>query len=225
MVRESYQQQLADLRTDVRDLGREVQQSLSSGLTAIREGHQEMGDRLEEWDDRIDARTADIEHRCTELIALQQPVAGDLRQIISAFKIATDLERVADLAVNLAEYAALSEAFVLLPKDRLLELGELAIEMLEASLEAFQAEDAEKAEAVIRRDKEVDDGCLALRRDVLTKLIEQGEQPHSSDESREIASNTMTVLWSIRDLERVADHAVNICARTIYWLRADVSYI
>lgn len=225
MVRESYQQQLDDLRSDVRKLGRQVQESLSTGLTAIREGHREMGETLEERDDRIDAQTAQIENQCTELIALQQPVAGDLRQIISAFKIATDLERVADLAVNLAEYAALSEAFVLLPKDRLLELGTIAVEMLEASLDAFHAEDADKAESTIQRDREIDDGCLELRHEVLTKLIEQGEHRYSEDESRDMASNTITVLWSIRDLERVADHAVNVCARTIYWLRADLTYI
>lgn len=225
MVRESYQQQLEGLLESVSEMGRGVREGLDLGLKAIREDDRALGRHLDEWDDAIDDAALDIEKRCTDLLALQQPVAVDLRQILSAFKIVTDLERVADLAVNLGEYALVSEAFVLVPKEELLGLGEFAGRMLDDALSAFRGKDTERAQEVIIRDREMDQRCWDLRSEVLTQIIQSAAERQSSEEAQEIAANIITVLWSIRDLERVADHAVNIGARTIYWLKADPKYI
>lgn len=225
MVRESYQQQLEGLIDSIDEMGAKVREGLSMGLQALRDDDPEIGRSLDDWDDAVDQMNLDVERQCTDLLALQQPVAIDLRQIVSAFKIVTDLERVADLAVNLGEYSLASEAFVLVPKEKLLGLGRFADQMLQQSLEAFRAQDTEQARSVIGEDREMDQRCWDLRTEVLTEIIKSASERQTSQEAHEIASNIITVLWSIRDLERVADHAVNICARTIYWLEADPKFI
>lgn len=225
MARVSYQRQLDQLLAQVSEIGHEVRNGLGMGLTAITTHDHELGRSLDAWDDAIDDRTLEVEHQCTNLLALQQPVAIDLRQILSAFKIVTDLERVADLAVNLGEYALESEAFVLVSQGELKQLGELADGMLHDALEAFRHKDTEKARKVIKRDRDMDQGCWNLRSAVLTEIIRTASERTSSEQAQEIADDIITVLWSIRDLERIADHAVNICARTIYWLEADSTYI
>lgn len=225
MVRESYQQQLEGLIGSVAEMGRRVREGLDMGLRALREHDHELGRSLDDWDEAIDQMNLDIERRCTDLLALQQPVAVDLRQIVSVFKIVTDLERVADLAVNLGEYALATEAFVLVPKEKLLGLGRFAGEMLQDSLEAFRTQDTTLAKEVIDRDRRMDQRCWDLRTEVLTEIIKSAGERQSSERAQEIAANIITVLWSIRDLERIADHAVNIGARTIYWLEADPRFI
>ena len=225
MVRESYRQQLEGLIRAVEDLGRRVDEGLVLGLKALRDHDREIAEGLDDWDDTVDAKTLEIEKRCTDLLALQQPVAVDLRLILSAFKIVTDLERVADLAVNLGEYAMASEAFVLVPKEELLELGAFARGMLRDALKAFHDRDVEGAKAVIFRDREMDRRSWALRAEVLTQIIRRARETLSDEDARKLAENVITVLWSIRDLERVGDHAVNIGARTIYWLTANPEFI
>lgn len=225
MVRESYQQQLEGLIDSVSRMGEETVKGLRMGLQAIRDHDRELAEGLDAWDDTVDRWALDLEKTCTDLLALQQPVAIDLRLILSAFKIVTDLERVADLAVNLGEYAMASEAFVLVPKTELLGLGEYACRMLEGSLYAFRGRDPDRAKDVIYQDKEMDQRCWDLRTALLTQIIRSARQTLSAEEARKIAGNVITVLWSIRDLERVGDHAVNICARTIYWLTANPEFI
>lgn len=225
MVRESYRQQLEALVEAVSLMGKEVLEGLRMGLQAIRDHDRALGASLDDWDDTPDQLALEIEKKCTDLLALQQPVAVDLRLIVSVFKIVTDVERVADLAVNLGEYALVSEAFVLVPKEELLNLGQLARHMLEDALEAFRTRDLARSKEVIKRDHELDQRCWDLRTEVLTEIIRSAGKAHSSKEAKKIADNTITVLWSIRDLERIGDHAVNICARTIYWLTANPEYI
>ena len=225
MVRESYQQQLDELLESVSDIGHQVRDGLDMALRAIKNHDRELGESLDDWDDAIDDHSLEVERQCTNLLALQQPVAVDLRQILSAFKIVTDLERVADLAVNLGEYAIDTEAFVLVPQEELMNLGQFAGGMLHDALEAFRAKDTDGSLEVIKRDREMDQRCWDLRSEVLTGIIQTANERQSSEHAQEVASNIITALWSIRDLERVADHAVNICARTIYWLDADSTYI
>jgi len=224
-LRESYKQQLDGLLKSVYGMGQRVVEGLKMGLRAMRDHDRALAESLEPWDDTIDRTALDIEKQCTDLLALQQPVAVDLRLIISAFKIVTDLERVADLAVNLGEYALVSEAFVLVPKGELLQLGQFACDMLGDCLEAFRSRHLDKAKEVIKRDRQMDQRCWDLRTEMLTEIIRSAGKAHSLEQAKKIADNTITVLWSIRDLERVGDHAVNICARTIYWLTANPEYI
>ncbi|OGF56819.1 MAG: phosphate transport system regulatory protein PhoU [Candidatus Fraserbacteria bacterium RBG_16_55_9] len=225
MVRESYRQQLDGLLEFVCGMGQLVVEGLNKGLQAIRDHDRALALSLEPWDDTIDQMALDIEKKCTDLLALQQPVAVDLRLIVSVFKLVTDLERVADLAVNLGEYSLVSEAFVLVPKEQLLQLGKIASEMMNDSLEAIRTRDVARAKQAIARDRVLDQRCWDLRTEVLTQIIRRAGHANTSEQAKKIADNTITVLWSIRDLERVGDHAVNICARTIYWLTSNPEFI
>lgn len=216
MVRESYKHQLEGLTRSVREMGLKVIEGLDLGLRALREHDRTLAESLDAWDDSVDELNIAIEKECLDLLALQQPVAIDLRLITSVFKIITDLERAADLAVNVGQYGMDVGVFVLVPKEELMALGEFAREMLRDAVDAFIAKDIERSQEIIRRDEQMDERCWQLRRRVLAKLLELARQAHSPQEAKEFVDDVIPVLWSIRDLERVGDHAVNISERTIY---------
>ena len=225
MVREAYQRQLQQLDEAVQQMGTKVLEGLEMALRALKEHDLALAHSLDAWDDAVDEMNLQIEKQCTDLLALQQPVAIDLRLITSVFKITTDLERAADLAVNLGQYAADSEAFVLVPKGELLRLGEFAKDMLHSALEVFAKRDVPRAEHLIERDRQMDQLCWDLRRRVLTELIANALEGRTPQQAQEIAGDVIMVLWSIRDLERIADHAVNIAGRTIYLVSGSNEYI
>lgn len=216
MVRESYKQQLERLTLSVREMGAKVIEGIELGLRALREHDRALAEGLDAWDDQVDELNLAIEKECLDLLALQQPVAIDLRLITSVFKIITDLERAADLAVNVGQYGMDVGVFILVPKEELVALGEFAREMLRDAVDAFIAKDIERSEEIIERDEQMDERCWQLRRRVLAKLLELARQAHSPQEAKEFVDDVIPVLWSIRDLERVGDHAVNIAERTIY---------
>lgn len=216
MVRESYKQQLERLTLSVREMGAKVLEGLDLGLKALREHDRALAESLDAWDDQVDELNLAIEKECLDLLALQQPVAIDLRVITSVFKIITDLERAADLAVNVGQYGMDVGVFMLLPKEELTALGEFAREMLRDAVDAFVSRDTKRAEEIIQRDERMDARCWQLRRKVLAKLLELAREAHSPQEAKEFVDDVIPVLWSIRDLERVGDHAVNICERTLY---------
>jgi len=216
MVRESYKQQLERLTQSVREMGEKVLEGIDLGLKALREHDRALAESLDTWDDQVDELNLAIEKECMDLLALQQPVAVDLRLITSVFKIITDLERAADLAVNVGQYGMDVGVFVLLPKEELTALGEFAREMLRDAVDAFVTRDTARAQEIIRRDEQMDNQCWHLRRKVLAKLLELAREAHSPQEAKEFVDDVIPVLWSIRDLERVGDHAVNISERTIY---------
>jgi len=225
MAREAYQRQLQQLDQAVQQMSEKVLEGLEMALRTLKEHDLELARSLDAWDDAVDEMNLQIEKQCTDLLALQQPVAVDLRLITSVFKIITDLERAADLAVNLGEYAKDSEAFVLVPKEELLRLGEFAGDMLREALDTFAKRDVLRAKELIERDQQMDQLCWDLRKRVLTKLMENARQSHTQKQAQEIAGDVIRVLWSIRDLERVADHAVNIAGRTIYIVSGSKEYI
>lgn len=216
MVRESYKQQLERLTLSVREMGAKVIEGIELGLRALSEHDRALAEGLDAWDDQVDELNLAIEKECLDLLALQQPVAIDLRLITSVFKIITDLERAADLAVNVGQYGMDVGVFVLLPKEELTALGEFARQMLRDAVDAFVAKDIESSRKIIERDEQMDERCWQLRRRVLAKLLELARQAHSPQEAKEFVDDVIPVLWSIRDLERVGDHAVNIAERTIY---------
>ncbi|MBI1743083.1 phosphate signaling complex protein PhoU [Candidatus Acetothermia bacterium] len=224
MVRESYKQQLKRLTQSVREMGTKALEGLDMGLKALRDHDRQVGETLDRWDDQVDTLNAQIEKDCIDLLALQQPVAVDLRLITSVLKIITDLERVADLAVNVGEYGMDAEVLVLVPKEELFALGQFARKMLSDSVEAFVTRDVNRSKEIIERDAQMDKQCWELRRKVLARLLELARQAHHQEEAKEIADDVIPVLWSIRDLERVGDHAVNIAERTIYLVTGKKNY-
>ncbi|HEU4763776.1 MAG TPA: phosphate signaling complex protein PhoU [Gemmatimonadales bacterium] len=158
-------------------------------------------------DRAIDALEVEIEEKCIELLGLQQPMARDLRMLTAALKIANDLERVGDHAVNIAQSAErLAESRPIAPEPELVEMARIAREMLAEALESFVRADAAAARAVCRRDDQVD----ALHRSVFRILL-----THMMEDAHMIGAGMELFLVS-RNLERVADLATNIAEDVVF---------
>jgi len=216
MPRNEYQSQLAELRADVVDMSETVAERLEMGLEALETADEALADEVIEGDAEINQMYLDLEKQCTDLIALQQPVAGDLRFIAASFKIITDLERIADLATNLGEYAKAGETS-LFPEIDLQELGDVTLEMLEESMTAYAEEDREQCYTVDERDDDLDYLCEVASDTVVRELIER-DQMDDDEEIEAFMEDVSRFLLTIRDIERIGDHSVNIAARALYMI-------
>jgi phosphate transport system protein len=159
-------------------------------------------------DDEIDARTIDLEDRCIQILALQAPVAGELRQVISALKICAEIERSADLAVNICKAARRIYGHELDPRLRglIARMGEQAEQLWESALESFEENDASKAAAIDDMDSYLD----SLQREFVQAILES----HSENAiDLQVAIQLAVVA---RFYERIGDHAVNIGERVRY---------
>ena len=218
MGRNQYDDRLATLRTDVVLLAETVIERYEAAVVATETGNTRRADQIIRQDDEINSRYLALERECTTLIAHQQPVASDLRVIIASFKILTDLERVADLAVNLAgrtEYGAdeIHDAI------DIRTLGMTAAEMMTTAVEAYESETTDACRAVATADTRLDEDCKAANKGLIRELI--AERADDSDSERALAATvdrTTHALLTVRDIERVGDHAVNIAARTLYMI-------
>ncbi|MBC7092762.1 phosphate signaling complex protein PhoU [Candidatus Bipolaricaulota bacterium] len=225
MVRERYQRELEELRQATVAMGEVVAERLKTGLSLLQNPDPEVVQALVAGDDEVDAQYLDIERRCVDLLALQQPVAGDLRLITASFKISTDIERIADLALNLGQYARdLHLNLQFLPdRDLFFQLGEQALTMLRDSLAAYRDRDAARAEAVVHADDRADRLFWQLTHHLIEHLMRTSRTCDAFPEG--LATSAIGLLLAIRDLERVADHAVNIAARTVYMVEARSNHI
>jgi len=215
--RDEYRESLDALRRDVVSTGDLVVSRLRDALEALNQKDDELARRVVEGDDGINARYLATERDCVELIALQQPVAGDLRFVVASFKIVTDLERVGDLAVNLADRAAEARQPRFSEVD-VQEIGAFAASMVEDAVAAYEDEDTEACLGVAESDEVLDARCEGANRRVVRELM----GGTTSDESEaELVRDASNLLLTVRDLERVGDHAVNVAARTLYMVEND----
>jgi len=213
MARQDYQERLEALREDVLYMSELVAERLRGSLAALETKDDERAREIIEGDDEINELYLDLESDCVDLLALQQPVAGDLRLIASSFKIITDLERIGDLAVNLADYTIDAE-YDVFPEVDVQRIGDVTLEMLADAMEAYATEDADRCYAVAERDDHLDDLCAAASETVVRHLIDTERDEDEAVET--LLADVSRLLLTIRDLERVGDHAVNIAARTLY---------
>ncbi|ELY53913.1 phosphate uptake regulator PhoU [Natronococcus amylolyticus DSM 10524] len=214
MSRTDYQRQLEALRTNVVEMSDLACHRLRRALEAYERRDVNLAENVIEGDHELNELYLELEQRCIELIALQQPVAGDLRFIAASFKIITDLERIGDLAVNIAEYADRGQGSRY-PDIDISAIGEQTVGMVEDAIEAYATDDTPSTYDVAAADDEVDARCKRASELVVEDLLatEVGDESLLEDVSR--------TLLTIRDLERVGDHAVNIAARTLYMVDND----
>jgi len=216
MARKGFQQQLAELRENVLYMSEIVLERMRAGLRALEVKDESLAREVIEGDHEINELYLDLEQDCIDLFALQQPVAGDLRFIAASFKIITDLERVADLATNLGEYT-LQASRDMYPDVDIQGIGNAVVEMVEDAMAAYADEDVDACFAIDDHDDEIDALCEQASSTVVRDLIEREIDDDSSDEDIEaLMTEVSRLLLTIRDLERVGDHAVNIAARTVY---------
>lgn len=157
----------------------------------------------------IDKHENDVQEECLKVLALHQPVAGDLRRVASILLISTDLERMGDLAVGIAERALIlarpAAAGVLVP-DRLRDMTARATRMVRQSLDAFVQNDPDLARAVIRLDAEVDQDNASIIADLIHGMKQGGDH----------VEGALSLFSAVRHVERIADHATNIAEDVVY---------
>jgi len=221
MPRESYQEKLNDLQEDVLYMSEVVLDRVRQGLESLQQRDEQLAQEIIDGDDEINQLYLDLEQRCVDLLALQQPVASDLRFIAASFKIITDLERIGDLATNLGEYT-LDAGRERYPEVDIQAIGNAVVTMVADAIEAYSNREIDACFDIAERDDEIDDLCSNASDAVVRDLIER-EVDAGTDESKieRLMSDVSRMLLTIRDLERIGDHAVNIAARTLYMVEND----
>ena len=200
--------ELEAVRSNVMAMGGIVEDQLRRAVEALERGDSALGEEVVRDDHKVNRLEVSIDEECSRIIARRQPTAGDLRLIMAIIKTITDLERIGDEAEKIG-YLASRLALHERPVDRyraLRHIGDLVGGMLHQSLDAFARLDTELAVQVVRDDKAVDQEYEALSRQAITLMM---EDPRS-------ISRVLDMLWVARALERIGDHAKNICEYVVY---------
>jgi len=202
-----FHEELSNVKVRLLTMSGEAEAALGLAVEALLERSTEKAQQVIANDHAIDAMEVEVEEQCISLLALQQPMARDLRMLTSALKIANALERVGDHAVNIAQSAQrLSEKQPITPEPEIVEMARLTRAMLSDALEAFIRGDADAGREICRRDDKVDALHRSTFRILLTHMM---EDPHN------IGSGMELFLVS-RNLERVADLATNIAEDVVF---------
>ncbi|BDG59069.1 phosphate signaling complex protein PhoU [Caldinitratiruptor microaerophilus] len=212
MTRQSFHQELADLRRDLARMGTRVEEAIAGALRSLIQRDTALAQQVIDGDDAIDAMELEIEERCLTLVALQQPMASDLRVIGATLKAITDLERLADHAVDIARITIrLGDQPFIKPLIDIPRMGEIAQGMVRDALTAYIRQDADLAYDMIKRDHELDH----LYRQIFDELVPiMGRDPSTVPQAAQL-------LFVAMHLERIGDHATNIGEWVIYMVTGE----
>jgi phosphate transport system protein len=203
----SFDDDLQEIRNAIIEMGGLAESQLEAAIRALVDRNSDLAQKTIEADVEIDELEKSIDAMAVRLLALRNPVADDLRRVISALKIASLLERVADYSANLAKRAiALNMAPAQRPASTIPRMGELVRHMIDDTLTAYAQNDVELAYDVWRRDQEVDQLYNSMFRELLTYMME---------DPRSITSCTH-MLFMAKNIERIGDHMTNIAEIVIY---------
>lgn len=216
MTRLHFQQNLEEVKHKVLRMGSLVEVIVDKAVTSLKEQNLELAKTIVEEDDKIDAMDLEIEMDCMKLLALQQPLAKDLRIIATALKIITDLERMGDHAVNISKITLeIGKEPLIKPLIDIPRMAKIAQEMIRLSLDAFVKEDIELAKKVAQMDQEVDDIYQAIIDELLEMIVKDPS----------ITKQATKLMFVGRYLERIADHTTNVCERIIYMVTGKLEEI
>jgi len=204
----SYDEEFSALHNKLAHMGGLAEEQLASAIDALDKRDTELAQKIIDNDDKIDELEREIEEKAILMIAKRQPVAVDLREIVVALRLAMDLERIGDLAKNIAKRIfAIAEPRPTRGLAGLGQMGRLALEQLKNVLDAYVQHDADKAMEVWRSDEEIDSLYNAMFRELLTYMME---------DPRTIGACTH-LLFGAKNIERIGDHTTNI-AENVYFL-------
>ncbi|MEM7611738.1 MAG: phosphate signaling complex protein PhoU [Pseudomonadota bacterium] len=207
-ISKRFNKDLEDLRSSVLAMGGLVETQLDKSIEAIVSGNSELGLKVAHDDYKVNKLEVGIDEECSRIIATRAPTASDLRLIVAIIKTITDLERVGDEAEKIG-YLASRLANMDRPKGSYRELksmGAQARRMVNSAMDAFARLDVDAALATVREDEQLDDEYEAIQRQCITFMM---EDPRT-------IKRVMNVTWAARSLERIGDHAKNICEYVIY---------
>jgi phosphate transport system protein len=211
-----FESELRELRAHLLAMGARCERSVQLAVKAFIEGSAELTAEVKSLDDHIDRDEMESDDLALRILALRQPVAHDLRLLATAFKLVTDLERIGDEAVNIAERAEdAGDGSRLVPHPHLRTMADLTQQMLRDALDAFVDADLARAQRVRLGDDAVDDLYGKTLTEMMTFMAQNPEKIPAA----------MGVVNVAKYLERIADHATNIAEDVIFWVRgADVRH-
>ncbi|MEQ8407722.1 MAG: phosphate signaling complex protein PhoU [Gammaproteobacteria bacterium] len=210
-ISQQFNAELEAIKKRMLEMGGAVEQQLSDAMVSITSADSGLGARVMKEDDAIDELEVSIDEECSLILARRQPAASDLRLVLAIIKTVRDLERIGDesskiarMAVKLSEEGEFPEGFV-----EFKHLGDRVSNMVNMALDAFARYDAEEALKVAQTDREVDREYGSAMRSMITYMME---------DQRSI-SRILNLLWALRALERIGDHAKNIAEHVIYLVK------
>jgi phosphate transport system protein len=218
-ISEQFNKELEDIRNHVLTMGGLVEEQIELALKAFISSDVELAEQVIKQDNQIDDLEKALDRECTEIMALRQPTAFDLRLLIAVLKIINELERVGDLAEHVAKMAIQRSSIDGHKNDSYHEIqhmADLVQAMLHDALDAFARMTVEQVPEITGKDENVDREYASIIRQQITYMME---------DPRNI-TRTLNVLWTIRSLERIGDHACNICEHLVYMIKGeDVRHI
>lgn len=217
-ISQQFNDELEAIRTDMLEMGGLVEKQVSDAIVALIEGDGKMAETVRENDHAINQMERAIDEECMRILARRQPAASDLRLVMAITKIVVDLERIGDEASKIAKRALQLVEEGQSPRGYVecRHIGHHVRKMVQDALDAFARSDSELALAVAREDKMVDQEYKTAMREMVTYMM---EDPRS-------ISRVLSILWVLRSLERVGDHARNVAEQVIYLVKGtDVRHI
>lgn len=206
-----FQKELQELKEDLLKMAALVEEAISTAIQSLVRRDSDLAKKTLDGEDRINGIEIEIEEKCLKLLALRQPMAADLRFITSAMKIITDLERIGDQAVNIAERAvSLNQEPQLKPYLDIPRIAGITQSMVKDVLDSFVNRDSKLARSVCERDDEVDALNNQVHRELLTYMISDPKT----------ISRAIHLMIVSRCLERIADNATNIAEDVIFMVDA-----
>ncbi len=217
-ISKEYDNELETIRSHVMEMGGIVESQLTGAITALVDSDLELAETIVKGEYKVNRQEVSIDEQCIRILAKRQPAAVDLRLIMAVIKTITDLERIGDEAQKIAKKAiVLSESQG--PKPYYISIkamGNLVVGMVHDALDAFARMDSNAAFTVASREPESDEQYVVILRQLITYMM---EDPRS-------ISTSIDAVWIARAMERIADHARNICEYVIYFVEGkDVRHI
>ncbi|MGV6807652.1 MAG: phosphate signaling complex protein PhoU [bacterium] len=210
-ISKQFDTDLEELKNRMLEMGGLVEKQVSDALKAVEMADSELAVKVVENEHTVDALEMQIDEETTLLIARRQPTAGDLRMVMAVSRAVRDLERVGDEARKIAKMAITLSEKGSAPKGytELRHIGSQVQQMLSSALDAFARFDAESALEVLPDDNKVDQDYKSAVRELITYMM---EDPRS-------ISRVMNILWTLKAVERIGDHAKNICEQVVYLVK------
>ena len=206
-IRTSFHKELREIQDDILVMGSMVSKAMLRSIDALKNRDVALARQIITDDQKINHKRFEIEEKCIELIATQQPMASDLRTIVTVLNIISEVERIGDYAEGIAKITIMiGDEPPLKPLIDIPRMGEQTVDMLRRSLDAFVIHDAESARKIIDEDDMVDNLYDQVFRELLTFM---------SEDPKTITRATR-LLWVAHNLERSADRVTNICERVIF---------